>query len=189
MQNESLASFFSNYINLDLQTLKCHLLHRFPLNLSLKSSAVVIPTNWTFYYPRQLRSVCELGNEFVPSSLVGYENVNSGVHASLESFLPLQVSIQRHSALFLAFFSISHFTTHACMILYDLIVACICFSWLHLMERSVKIFSPSLDMLCVLHFLFFQVSSPMITVFLYRGWQKVVHLIDIFIPQTLMVKF
>lgn len=121
----------------------------------------------------------------MPSSSVSYENVNSNVHASLESFSPLHVSIQRHAALSLVVFSISEFATHECIILYDLTVACIYFSWLHLMERAVKIFSPSLNMLCVLHFLFFQVSFPMITVFLYRGQQIVIHLIDIFIPQKL----
>ena len=118
----------------------------------------------------------------MPSSSVSYENVNSDVRASLEGFSPLHVCIQRHAVLSLVFFSISQFATHECIILYDLIVACVCFSWLHLMERAVKIFSPSLNML---HFLFFQVSSPMITVLLYRDQQIVIHLIDIFIPQKL----
>ena len=52
MQSEILESFFSNYINVDFQTLKCHPLRRLPLNLTLKSSAVVSPTNWTFYDPQ-----------------------------------------------------------------------------------------------------------------------------------------
>lgn len=60
--------------------------------------------------------------------------------------------------MFHAFFSISQFATHECIILYDLIVACVCF-WLHLMERAVKIFPLSKYVVCVAFPLFSGVLS------------------------------